>query len=126
MTVLHSCVCLLFCGKFCLAILPVNILCFNQSTPLYCFSSPFSLYPVLLNSFQCVSFSYSCTDVMYLYIIHSLSLFFSFPPPLIFNSPIFGNMFCIFICIYDNSHICAESIFHIRVKICELCLSEPG
>jgi hypothetical protein len=36
-------------------VLPVIILYFNRSNPFYYFSLPFSLYPVLFNSFQCDS-----------------------------------------------------------------------
>jgi hypothetical protein len=64
--------------EFCLGILPVNILYFNQCNPLYYSSLLFLRPPVLFYSFQRIFFvSCSFTDVIYFNIIHFLS-FFSF------------------------------------------------
>jgi hypothetical protein len=82
---------------FALVFLPVNILCLNQSNLLHYSFSPFfcSLYCSVAFSVFCVSCSYP--DLMCFIIIHSLSFFSSFPPPLASsNGPTFGNMFSIY------------------------------
>jgi hypothetical protein len=85
--------------RFCLSILLVNILCFNQSNTFCYSSSPYILCCWTVFSMFCVSCSY--TDVIYFNIIHVLT-FFSFPPPLVSSgSPSSGNVLYIFICVYN-------------------------
>jgi hypothetical protein len=69
---------------------------------------------------------------MYFIIIHSVSFFPSFPPPLASsNSPTFGNMYYIYmiviiyiyIYICDNDCIYIGSIFHIWKNTCDLFLN---
>jgi hypothetical protein len=78
---------------FCLGILPVNILYFNQSYPSIILPYTFTL-PSIVQQF-CLHFIVSCsyTDVMYFNIIHSLLLSSSFPPPSVSSdSPTIGNV----------------------------------
>jgi hypothetical protein len=88
----------------CLAILSVNMLYFNP--PLLLFLT--TLFPL---SFKykfsiCFIVSFSYTDVIYFSFIHALSFFSFFPPPLVSsNSPVFGNMLCVYKCIYENACI---------------------
>jgi hypothetical protein len=81
-------------GEFCLGILPVNILPFNQSNALYCSLLSFSLTlycSTVFSAFYCVLFLNRC-DVFQYYSIY-YQFFPSFPLPLISsNSPTFGNM----------------------------------
>jgi hypothetical protein len=87
---------------FCLGILPINTLYFNQSNPL-CYSSLFfspTLYCLtVFSTFWCVLFLHRC----YVFQCYSLSFFSSFPSPLVStNCPTFENMFfciCIWICL---------------------------
>jgi hypothetical protein len=96
--VLHSCPSLFQClfivlWWLCLCILPVSILCLNQSNSPYYSSSPFS--PTLWCStvsgvFVCVLLLHICDIFCY----SSLSFFLSFPPST------FGYMFCIYLYVY--------------------------
>jgi hypothetical protein len=96
--------------EFCLGILPVNILYFNQSNPLYYSSSPISLYPLLFNSFQCISLCLVPTQMWCISIL--LSFFFSSS---LKSSPTFE-----YICIYDNACIYIWIYLHIGEKTCDL------
>jgi hypothetical protein len=90
----------------CLGILPINVLYLKKSNPLYYSFLPFPL-PCIIQQFS-MRFIVSCshTDVKCFNIIHFLSFFSSFPPPLVSsNSPTTGNMFW-YMCIYDNACIC--------------------
>jgi hypothetical protein len=92
--------------EFCLSLLPVNITCLSQSSlPSLVFLTLFP-HPVLFSSFQCVSLCLIPTHI----IIHFLSFFPSFPPPLVSpNSSAFGNMFYM----YLYAFICIGSVLNI-------------
>jgi hypothetical protein len=109
-------------------ILPTNILYFNQSSNLYYSFLPFSPFPVLLNSLQCISLCFIPTHY------YSLPILFLFSSSLVSSIyPTFGDLICIYIC-YSIMYICIYmimlifvfgSIFHIWEKTCDCSLSEP-
>jgi hypothetical protein len=100
---------------FCLGILPVNILCLDQSNPLttfpclvpctlYC-STVFSvLFCLVLTQMWCISL-YSLCIILFLF-SSSLSL--------LSHSNFWKHVLYIFICIYDNACIYIGSISHMR------------
>jgi hypothetical protein len=66
--------------RFCLGILPVNILYFNQPYPLYYSSHPFPLtlyWSTVFSAFHCLD----PTQMMYFNITPSLLFFSLFPRP---------------------------------------------
>jgi hypothetical protein len=113
---------------FCLSILPVNILCLNQSTPPLLFL-PFFSQPCNFQQFSvCFILSCSYTDVVY-FIIHSLSFFSYFPPFLVSsNSPTLGNMFCIYLYVYMIVLVFVLDLSSTNEweRTCILCLSKSG
>jgi hypothetical protein len=114
--------------EFCLGILPVNVLCLNQSNPSTTLPHPTLYCSAVFSVFCCVLSLCSC-DVFHYYPF-SIFLFFFLPPPLdSFNSPTFGNVFYIYLylCITMIVFILdVSSVFHMWEKTCDLCLSKPG
>jgi hypothetical protein len=114
----------------------VNILCLNQSNPLYYSSSPLFHHAILSNSFQCISLYLSPvqTDVIYYNIIHFLPFFCSFSPQSSLAVPLWEIWYIyvyIYMYVYIYIHVIVfifvfGSIFHLWEKTCNFCLSEPS
>jgi hypothetical protein len=103
---------------FCLGILPVDILYFNQSnSPHYSFS-PFFPYPVLFNSFQCVSLCLVPIQMWCSSLLFTLFLFFS---SLSLLSPILEKCFeYIYMCIWQFFYLYWIYLPHMRENMWSL------
>jgi hypothetical protein len=110
----------------------VNLLYFNQPTPLYCSTLLFPLYPVLFKNLQCISMCLLPTQMKCILVLFTIyhSLFLSLLTLVSSHSPIRKQVLHIYMsiraCLYLGIRLSFGSIFHIWEKTYDFCLSDPG